>query len=407
MAIREGANPYQAAAAWVRAYRLGDPLLNYYYYPPTYAALLVPLTFLPFERAVSLWGLCIAGFLVVSVYALLRIGGSRPSLVGLLTLVTAASLTTAVREELFLGQANLFMLACVCGGLWAHLQRRTWLAAVLLGLAFTTKPMLLILLVFLLWKREFALVSRALVATLGLFLVPFMRLGVGALGDLTVLWNFWSTKYIAFNENLAPRGLLERLLNVNPVAVPVMVAPWLAIALWLVTALIVSCLCLAVVAPRPLKPGPRSLVELGTIVSAVLLVSPLIEAPYLVFLLVPWIAAVLYLRQLGWERPAVRWSAAALVGLWMLLLIGHRPTPGWTPDAAPVSWMLAVMATVAPALLIMVATFTLQLELSRLASGRRTQEEVSRLLRDSPRLAVEWLRDFRAWAETSVRALVG
>ncbi len=405
-AIRDGVDPYQAAVAWVRTYQLGDPLLNYYYYPPTYAALLVPLTFLPFERAVSLWGLCIAGFLVFSVYALLRSGGSRPSLVVLLTLVTAASLTTSVREELFLGQANLFMLACVCGGLWAHLERRTWLAALLLGLAFTTKPMLLVLLAFLLWKREFALVSRALIATLALFLVPFVRLGSAAFGDLTVLWSFWSTRYVAFDENLAPRGLLERLLTVNPVAVPVMVAPWLAIVLWLVTAVVVACLCLAVVAPRPLRPDPRSLMEIGTIVSAGLLVSPLTEAPYLVFLIVPWVAAVVYLRQLGWQRPAVRRSAAALLGLWALLLIPHRSTLEWRPDTGLASWMLTVMVTAAPALFILVATFTLQLELSRLASGRRTQDEVGSLVHDSPQLVVEWVRDLRAWGASSVRSLV-
>ncbi len=404
--LRQGGNPYAEVVNWTNGYRFGDPLPNYYVYSPTYALLILPLTFVPFQQAVSVWGTCIVGFLFLSVYALLRSSGSRPSAIGLLALVMAASLTTSVRSELFLGQANVFLLACVCGAIWARLASRTWLAAVLLGIAFATKPMLLPLVAFLLWKREFALVCASLLAALTLFLVPFLWLGNGALHDLTYVWHFWSTQRIGFDENLAPRGLLERLFNVNPVAAPIAVAPWLAVGLWLVSAGVVGICCLAVIKPRPLRRDPRSLLELGTILSAVLLISPLTEAPYFVFLLVPWIAAVVCLRELGWERPTVRWSVVALAGLWGLLLIPHRATLDWMPETGPASWMLTVLATAAPALFILVATFTLQLELSRLASGRRTQQEVSGLLHDSSRLALEWARDFRAWGVSSVRTLV-
>src|SRR5579864_14527 len=198
LAMRHGDNLYAPALAWVESYAPGNPFTDQYFYAPTFALLLMPLTFLPYQTALSVWGVCLLALLFGSVYALLRSTGSRPRLVDVLVLTTAASFMSAVRAEYFLGQANLFMVACICAAVWARQAQRPGLAGTLLALAFVTKPMLLLIGIYLLWKREFRLFFGTVAGFLVLFLTPFLWLGRRVLGDLLILWHFYSTRYLSF-----------------------------------------------------------------------------------------------------------------------------------------------------------------------------------------------------------------
>jgi hypothetical protein len=257
--------------------------------------------------------------------------------------------------------------------------------------------MLLLFLFFLLWKREFKLVATTVIATLGLFLLPFLRVGTTALTDILHLWNFYSNQYISFSENVAPRGLLERLLNVNPYISPLVVAPWLALGLWLLIAAAVGLVSLAVIAPRPLERNTRSLLEIGCITSALMLVSPLTESPYFVFLIIPWITSLLYLHEAGLARPSVRGLALGLTVLWLLLLLPRHTNGELWQHVTSAPMLLDLLITVAPAMLILVATFLLQLRVMRLASGVSTIDNTVFLVRNSPGLAADWLKDLRSW----------
>src|SRR5712692_8457824 len=46
-ALRDGINLYAPALAWVETYAPGKPLTDQYFYAPTFALLMTPLTFLP------------------------------------------------------------------------------------------------------------------------------------------------------------------------------------------------------------------------------------------------------------------------------------------------------------------------------------------------------------------------
>jgi hypothetical protein len=400
VAVRDGHNPYEAAAAWIQNYKPGDLLenhLDFYTYAPTYALLLVPLTLLPYQAALTLWGLCIAAFLFLAIYALLRSTGVRPSLTLLLVLVTAESLTTAVRAEVFLGQANLFLVACVCTAIWVRQERRPGLAGLLLALALVTKPTLLIIVFFLLWKREFKFAFVSVAGFIGLLLLPFAWLGGQTAGDLLIVWRFFSSQYLTFTENVAPRGMLERLFTSNPFVHPIVVAPPVATLLWLAVVATLLLLTLAVVSPRPMQRDNRSLLEVGMIVSALLLISPLTEPPYLVWSIVPMVASVVYLQTVTSEpgRPRFGWAAIVVLVIWCVELVprSYLESFFWA-RAVTDSLVGSVYATLAPSqFYILVTIFVLQLLVLRRAAGISIGVAVRDLVLNSPQLGWEWVMD--------------
>jgi Glycosyltransferase family 87 len=397
-ALRDGSDLYAPALSWVETYQLGQPLTNQYFYAPTYALLLTPLTFLPYQAAIAVWGGCLLVFLCVAVYALFRSTGPPPSLVLVLVVAAAASLMSAVRAEYFLGQANLFMLACICTAIWARQAERPGLAGIFLALALVTKPMLLLISAYLLWKREFKFALTTIAGFLVLLLTPFLWLGRNVLANLLTLWHFYSTQYLSFSENIAPRGMLERLFTVNPFVRPLVDMPVLAVALWLVISGMIFIITLAVIAPRPFRRESRSLIELGVMLSGLLLVSPLTEPPYLVLLIMPLVGTLIYLRGVQWNQPPFRWAALALGGLWGLELIPRKYTEdviARLPHADPFQAALFVIL-VPTHFYILLATFGLQLHLLHLASGSTTRDALDRFVRNSPMLVGDWLTDLLA-----------
>jgi hypothetical protein len=407
-ALHEGRNLYTPALAWVATYQRGQALTDQYFYAPTYALLLTPLTLLSYQAAITVWGVCLLAFLCVAVYALFRSAGPPASLAVVLLVAAAASLMSAVRAEYFLGQANLFMLACICTAIWARQAERPGLAGMLLGLALVTKPMLLLITVFLLWKREWKFALTTIAGFLVLLLAPFIWLGRDVLDNLLTLWRFYSTQYLSFSENIAPRGMLERLFTINPFVRPLVDKPILAVGLWVIIVATIFAVTLAVIAPRPIRRDTRSLVEFGAMVSGLLLVSPLTEPPYLVLLILPLVATLIYLRSVSWSDRRFQWAALALFGLWCLELIPRHYTE---PFLSRHLSRTDALGTVLLVLLtpthfyILLATFLLQLYVLHLASGSTTVEAVGRFVRDSPMLLQDWLKDVFAVRTVTRRRL--
>jgi hypothetical protein len=406
MTMRQGKDLYAPAVAWASAYKPGQPLADQYFYAPTYALLLIPLTFLSYQTAIAVWGAFLMVFLCISIYALLRAIGPPPSWALVLGIAALASLMSAVRAEYFLGQANMFMLACFCSSIWARQVKRPMLAGCLLALALVTKPMLLLTTGFLLWKREFAFAFTTIAGFLVLLLAPFLWLGGDALGDMFWLWNFYSSQYLSFSENITPRGMFERLFNANPYLPPLFVAPMLARVLWLGVVTVVFVLLLAIVRPEPLERNGRSLVEFGAILSGLMLISPLTEPPYLVLLIMPLMAAIIYLRGTkNWRERPYLWIAAAVAALWFWELVPRslvepRIWQAFAPAGSPMSanrLQTALIVLLAPThFYILLGTFALQVYVLRHESGRPLLESVGRFVRNSPALVGEWFKDFAA-----------
>lgn len=392
VAVRHHANPFLATMAWIHQYSPHQHLgmgfaTKSYVYPPFFAFLQVPFSLLSLRHALVAWDLLNVIFLVGAIYALLRVVDIRPSALEIFVFATAALLLDPIRKELFIGQADIFLLFLVCTALWARFEERPYMAGILLAVACAIKPPLLVWVVFLLWKRELKVASTAVLGALVLFFAPFLWLGAHVWHDQLTIFQFWSNQFLAFDHNDSPKGVLVRLFTANPVVRPLVVAPALVTALWLVVAAVVLLLTAARIRPQPLNRDRRTLLEIALVVPAALLLTPLTEWPYLLMLIIPLLMVYGWVRQSGPGAPVVRfvaWGAVATA----LLLTGPLT---WTENHIA-AHMVATRAVTADLLVLLapgylyllIGVFALQLYALGRASNESTLTAIRNLVTNAP-----------------------
>ncbi len=397
--IRSGTDPYIPAINFIHAY---IPAGNGTYwttvafvYAPFFALLMVPLTFLSPYGALTTWDVLNVVFLVVAVYAALCCTGLRPGWGMTLLLAAAAAVTLPVHREWDLGQTDVLLMALLCTALWARSAARAGLAGVLLGAACAIKPELLLLAALLLWRRDFRFALTTVGSALVLGLAPFLLFGQRAWSDFWTAWGFWANQYVAFIHNESPKGVLARLFTINPAGRPLTVAPGAVTLLWIVVVVVVLGLTVAVSSARPLRRDSLSLLEVGLAVEAIMLVSPITERPYFLFLLVPLIGLFCWVREEGVTDRFVRRAALAGALGWVLLagpaeFAEYLFDPGITTasHAAPLFDLLAPVY-----MWVTVAGFILQLLVVTRIRGTRVLPAVEQTLRGAPSLVLAWVRD--------------
>jgi hypothetical protein len=143
-----------------------DPAHPGWLYPPTALLLIAPVSLLPYKWALVVWSILGAGTLGAVLWKVVR----DPALVAALLLFPAVSLC------LINGQSGLFLAALVAGGL-ILLDRRPWLAGIVLGIA-TVKPQMVLLLVpGLLLGRYWKTVGAVAATFLLLVVLSFLAFG--------------------------------------------------------------------------------------------------------------------------------------------------------------------------------------------------------------------------------------
>jgi hypothetical protein len=399
LAIRHHVNPYLPVVAAIDRYVPGHALPGLLYvYAPLFAILLIPLTLLPFHAALVVWDVCLLAFLLGGMYTFARAVGMRLSLLTILFLGAAVSLQSSIRDEFYLAQADIFLLFLVCVAFWAFAQRNSTAGGIVLAAACVIKPQLLILVAFLVWKREIKSVIVTIVAYLALLLTPFLWLGGQSLRDALTAWQFWSNQLVSFDNNAAPKAILARLFTVNEYVHPLVVAPVLMTAIWLALALGVTALLMAVVSQRPFGPDVRSFLELGIVITAMLLISPLTEYIHLTLLVLPLLALFAALRQADWTRLPYRRVAIGFAACWLLLYLPLQHVTWY------LSWYVrfhagkSPLVTLAYAFLaatylpIMAAILIVALDATSLITGRSTTESGRQFVRTLADQVVAWVR---------------
>ena len=223
-------------------------------------------------------------------------------------------------------------------------------------------------------------------STAVLGLAPFLLLGQRAWSDFWTAWGFWANQYLPFLHNESPKGVLARLFTVNPAAHPLTVAPGAVTVLWLVLAVVVldpdrRGLVHPTAAPRRL-----SLLEVGLAIEAIMLVSPLTERPYFLFLLIPLIGLFCWVREVGVAGLFERRATVVAVLFW-LLLAGPAELAEYVFDtgvtvqshAAPLFTLLAPVY-----MWVTVAAFVLQLLVVAHIRGLRLVPAVAATVRGAP-----------------------
>jgi len=148
---------------------VSDPAYPVWLYPPTGLLLVAPVSLLPYKASLVVWTVAGLGALGAVLWRMLR----DPAAVVVLLLFPAVSLC------LINGQSGVWLAALLGGGL-VLLDRRPWLAGILLGVATVKPQMLLLVAPCLLLGRHWRAIGGLAATFLGMVALSVLVFGISA-----------------------------------------------------------------------------------------------------------------------------------------------------------------------------------------------------------------------------------
>jgi hypothetical protein len=210
--ITTGGDPY---ANFIRNHVAWDwSLSSGYLYPPAFAVLLIPLTWVSNGLAVRLWLFLIQAAVLVSLLVVYRVIG-RPNRAELLAIVAVLTTFFPLANTVLAGTMNSLLLLLLTGA-WACWQRRRDVAGgVLVGAAAIFKLFPAALVPYLAWRRHWTLLAAATVTGLG-----GLALGLAVTGiDHNIYYFREMLPHLAagtgYRENQSLAGVAARLCDPN------------------------------------------------------------------------------------------------------------------------------------------------------------------------------------------------
>jgi len=147
---------------------VSDPAYPVWLYPPTGLLLVAPASLLPYKASLIVWSVAGIGALGAVLWKILR----DPAAVGVLLLFPAVSL------GLINGQSGVWLAALLGAGL-VLLDRRPWLAGIVLGVA-TVKPQMLLLVgPCLVLGRHWRAIGGLAATLIGMVALSVVAFGIG------------------------------------------------------------------------------------------------------------------------------------------------------------------------------------------------------------------------------------
>ncbi len=273
-----------------------DPAYPVWLYPPTGLLLVAPVSLLPYKASLVVWTVAGLGALGAVLWRILR----DPAAVAFLLLFPAVSLC------LINGQSGVWLAAVLGGGL-ALLDRRPWLAGIMLGVA-TVKPQMLLLVVpCLLVGRHWRAIGGLAATFRGMVALSVLAFGTGA-------WTGFFDSVLGGVDILGQVRPLERMPSAFVAASLVGLGRGAATALQVAVAL----LMLAAVGWLWLKRFPMAIRG-----SALLFAVPLVTPYSFDYDLAVLTVALAWLLLEGGRRGVLRREKVLLAVLWV------APIAGW------------------------------------------------------------------------------
>ncbi len=284
-------------------------------HPPTTGLLFLPLAFLDYSTAATVWFglelLCLA----LSIHLLARASEFRLSTPALLAISGALLAWHPVMTDLTYGQLTLAQLPFLAGACWALNRRRSALAGALVGIALLIKPFLWPLALPFLLRRDWQFLKGIAGVLLPGYGLTLWRLGFEAhVAYFTQTLPAVADGYRAHAWNISlgslgwrlfqGTGSLLRGFTANPLVSSVPAAQILSIAAP------VALLLWASMVARRMRHASQAL---GLMICASILASPIAWNHYLSLALVAVAQVVRQLAEMGVPRKAT-W-VASLVGL--------------------------------------------------------------------------------------------
>jgi hypothetical protein len=323
--ITTGGDPY---ANFVRNHVPWDwSLSSGYLYPPAFAVMLIPLTWISNDVAVRIWLFLIQAAVLASVLIIYRMIG-RPRRAELFVIVAVLTTFFPLANSVLAGTMNSLLLLLLTGA-WACWQRRRDVAGgVMIGAAAIFKLFPAALFPYLVWRRHWKLLAAAIVTVLG-----GLALGLAVTSlDHNIYFFRDMLPHLAagtgYRENQSLAGVAARLCDPNTANVGGS-AGWCGRLIDWPAIMVVLAIVLRITSRTS-----RSGLEFAPAITALPLISTVTWSFPLVILILP---IVLLVRQ-ALSGLMSRWQIRALLVAWICfsaapaihyLLIVY-PLPHWT-----------------------------------------------------------------------------
>ncbi len=275
---------------------VSDPAYPAWLYPPTGLLLVAPVSLLPYKASLVVWTVAGLGALGAVLWRMLR----DPAAVVVLLLFPAVSLC------LINGQSGVWLAALLGGGL-VLLDRRPWLAGILLGVATVKPQMLLLVAPCLLLGRHWRAIGGLAATFLGMVALSVLVFGISA-------WTGFFDSVLGGVDILGQVRPLERMPSVFVAASLAGLGSGAATAVQVAVAL----LMLAAVGWLWLKRFPMAIRG-----SALLFAVPLVTPYSFDYDLAVLTVAFAWLLLEGGRRGVLRREKVLLAVLWV------APIAGW------------------------------------------------------------------------------
>lgn len=170
-------------------------------YLPAFAVLMIPVGLVDGAAARGAWFVVSLGSLILLVAVSLRLCADKRKATWLLATITVALMAKFYARELVLGQVNAPFAAAVGGAMLAMRARREWLGAGLIVLAIVLKPYGVILLPWVVARRNWRSITGLALGLSAMIWLPLLRYSPGETIALHAQW--WATVRDSTAANLA------------------------------------------------------------------------------------------------------------------------------------------------------------------------------------------------------------
>ncbi len=309
LAFRYGAPIYQPMVDFFGAGPLHYEGPLPYVYPPGFVLLLSPLAYLDFKVASVCWLLFNHLLFFSGVLMLMKSISKTYSKVETGTMVFVSMNFTPLFVDYLIGQSNIILFFLITSALYLFRRGKSVYAGGMLALAFSIKIIPGLLLIYMLWKRQYKVFAGGLVVILLLFMYSLLFFKMG-LFEWYFKFMLKQSLFDAFHDNHSLTGFFTRLMShsiwvrgvfENPVALRICI---------LLASVFILIGFFYLTRKRCHPSDDRTLREYGLGVATMLLLSKLTTTPYLVMMLLPLLILV---KDMFEHRPSYTWCSVLAV----------------------------------------------------------------------------------------------
>jgi hypothetical protein len=324
-AVSERINPYMDMPALVSRYvGISSSLFPHATpYPPSVGIIFLPLSLFSYETAVVFWFVFEIACLIGSICLLLLPASNHFSINKIAVITIIVLLYWPIRDELQLANVNMVLLLILSGMRFAYYKEHKVVTGILFGLSLLIKqifwPVIFIFILFREWK---IIISTILTTIIGYLIsglvVGFDKLWMNIFKVIPAITNYysrtpWNISLLSLSTRIfkglgmsADQPVQMSFLSAPPlINFPAGVFPF-----WFALELII--LLVFYYFLRSIRNFDSLL---GVSICISILLSPLVWAYYLVFLLIP----IIYILTTLWKEKFPRWKTNVVI-----LLVGFQ-----------------------------------------------------------------------------------